>query len=428
MARTRTKENVAEEWSCPLCTLLNTPKDDRCAACNNARPPVDQLRKAQPSERSTANATTSEVQHIYRPASGVFFSSLPIIQSDSGAVNTWKQEPRLAVNRQRGIRRRNAVINVNTRVSGEQVEKSFDGRTTGSTVVDAAKKEDAKVIAQVPSATVTVGLREQAEEKQEEDEEDTGIEEPSFNLLGFGASVFVAQPVPDAVEDQCAANETKNREKSEELCSSDDDMEVLSPPPKYPGFMPASKVLVEETKIEEKLASAGLDLSDSEDEDEPKMLRRRSEDKDNSWEDKWVCQICRNLNDQTALECSICKCNRYRSPVESMEAPLEPVAKSDLQWACHICTNLNPPEASDCLMCLSTRKNDKTTGRRWKCSVCATFNESGAVRCELCDSSRAKSPKKTPGKQGLQCSVCTNINPPGKNRCELCDSSLLGTF
>lgn len=138
------------------------------------------------------------------------------------------------------------------------------------------------------------------------------------------------------VEDPSAADESKRREDCEEICDDDDVVPVASPP-KYPGFMPASKVLIEEPLIEEKLASAGLDLSDSDDEEEePKKLRRnKSGEDDDSWEDKWVCQICTNLNTQSAMECTSCSCKRYRDVPRTPETTT--TTGSDLKWACHIC-------------------------------------------------------------------------------------------
>ncbi|KAG6963882.1 hypothetical protein JG687_00006312 [Phytophthora cactorum] len=129
-------------------------------------------------------------------------------------------------------------------------------------------------------------MEKEEERQEEEEEEDTAMdmEEPCFNLLGSGACVFAAPVVENVVENPCATDETKSRYESDEV---DVDVEVSSPP-RYPGFIPASKVHIEEPKIEEKLASAGLDLSDSEDEGyKPKLLSRQNDEKDESWEDKW---------------------------------------------------------------------------------------------------------------------------------------------
>ncbi|OWZ16726.1 hypothetical protein PHMEG_0009436 [Phytophthora megakarya] len=197
MARTQQQDD-AEAWSCPLCTLLNTAEDDKCAACDNVRPPTPELQKSQPSEPSTVVVTASAVQHVDRPSSG---------------------------------------------------------------------------------SMVTM---EDKEERQEAEDTAMDVDEPCFNLLGSGAAIFAAPSMHEAIEEY-VTDETKSRDGSE-----NEDDEVVAVSPRYPGFMPASKVLVEEPKIEQKLASAGLSLSDSEDEEKPKQLRRRTDERDDSWEDKWM--------------------------------------------------------------------------------------------------------------------------------------------
>ncbi|KAG3040402.1 hypothetical protein PC119_g1426 [Phytophthora cactorum] len=418
-----THEAAIEEWSCPLCTLLNAAAEDRCAACDNVRPPAHQLRNSQAPESSTGIATASEVQFVYRPSAGVFFSSLPRNQINTDGVIAWRQEPRLVVNRRRGIRRKNVVVDAERKSEREQVETGTIEHNVDSTATQRTGEQEATITAQLQATTDIVEpamtMEKEEERQEEEEEEDTAMdmEEPCFNLLGSGACVFAAPVVENVVENPCATDETKSRYESDEV---DVDVEVSSPP-RYPGFIPASKVHIEEPKIEEKLASAGLDLSDSEDEGyKPKLLSRQNDEKDESWEDKWVCQICTNLNDQTAMECSSCSFKRYRDPPRTSE----PAGGSNLRWACQNCTNLNPPDATDCLMCLSSRKMDSGgANERWRCSLCATFNAPGTTRCELCDRSRDDEPKKAAAK-GPQCLVCTNINAPGRTRCELCDSSL----
>ncbi|KAG3110929.1 hypothetical protein PI125_g9594 [Phytophthora idaei] len=304
-----------------------------------------------------------------------------------------------------------------------QVETGTIEQNIDSTATQRTGEQEAKITTQLQATTDIVEpattMEKEEERQEEEEEEDTAMdmEEPCFNLLGSGAYVFAAPVVGNVVENPCATDETKSRYESDEM---DVDVEVSSPP-RYPGFIPASKVHIEEPKIEEKLASAGLDLSDSEDEGyKPKLLSRQNDEKDESWEDKWVCQICTNLNDQTAMECSSCSFKRYRDPPRTSE----PAGGSNLRWACQNCTNLNPPDAIDCLMCLSSRKMDSGgANERWRCWLCATFNAPGTTRCELCDRSRDDEPKKAAAK-GPQCLVCTNINAPGRTRCELCDSSL----
>ncbi|KUF92497.1 DNA topoisomerase 2 [Phytophthora nicotianae] len=101
MARTRKQEAAIEEWSCPLCTLLNAAAEDRCAACDNARPPVHQLRNSQSTEPSTASATASEVQFVYRPSADkeipedqfVDLSSSPLERKPSYTIDDDLENP-----------------------------------------------------------------------------------------------------------------------------------------------------------------------------------------------------------------------------------------------------------------------------------------------------------------------------------------------
>lgn len=431
MARTRQQEN-AENWSCPLCTLLNTSEDDRCAACDNARPPAHQTRKSQLPEASVVVATAPEVQHIFRPTAGVFFSSLPRDKRDSGDTAAWRQEVRLVVNRRRGNWRRNVASDQERKVESERVETGSAEQNAGSTATHRGGEQETKAAdaMQISSddvesmVTMEKKVERQDEVEEEEEETATDVDEPCFNLLGSGASVFAVPTMDNAVEDPCATDETKSRDGSEEV-DTNDDVVVVSSPPRYPGFMPASKIRFEEPAIDEKLASAGLDLSDSEEEEkEPHQLRQRKDEKEDSWEDKWVCQICTNLNDQTEMECSSCKCKRYIDTSRSTDT----ATGSNLRWACHICTNMNPPDATDCLMCLSTRKmnagaSNDSSDETWACSVCTTFNAPGTTQCEVCDRLREGEPKKTAGKS-RECPVCTNINSPSSTRCEICDTFL----
>ncbi|KUF76649.1 hypothetical protein AM587_10014313 [Phytophthora nicotianae] len=320
MARTRKQEAAIEEWSCPLCTLLNAAAEDRCAACDNARPPVHQLRNSQSTEPSTASATASEVQFVYRPSAGVFFSSLPRNQSDPGATSAWRQEPRLKVNRRRGNRRQNVVIEAERKPQREQVDTGRIEQNAGSTATQRIGDQDSQAETTVKrpnDAVEPATMLEEEEERQEEaEEEDIAMEEPCFNLLGSGTSVFTTPVAENVVEDPCATDKTKSRDGSDDMV---EDVEISSPP-RYPGFIPASKVRIEESKIEDKLASAGLDLSDSENEDDNPKLLGRQDETDNAWEDKWVCQICTNLNAQTAMECASCSCKRYRDPPRTPES------------------------------------------------------------------------------------------------------------
>jgi len=423
MARTRTQLTSVEQWSCPLCTLLNAAADDRCMACDNARPPAEKLRKYQPPIAPAGAATTS---NVFRHTSGVFFSSLPQGQVESGATTAWRQEPRLVVNRRRGYKWRKAIAD-EEKVESEQVETGALGQNLGFTRTERDAEQDTEANGAVQRKDIAVEateVTEQTQERQEEEDTALDVEEPCFNLLGSGAAVFAAPEQEHVLEDPCPTDETKSRDGSEEVdfgLDQEQEVEAVEPPPRYPGFMPASKVVVDEPAIENKLASAGLDLSDSDDEEGPKTLRRA---KDDSWEDKWVCHICTNMNDQIALECTSCMCKRYQDD----PAPKDTPAASNLRWACHICSFLNPPELTDCQMCFSTRKPgaqaaSSSPAERWRCSVCTSSNAPDTTRCEACARVREAQPKQVT-RMRPECPVCTNVNAPGSTRCELCDSSL----
>ncbi|KAG7393326.1 hypothetical protein PHYBOEH_006135 [Phytophthora boehmeriae] len=123
-------------------------------------------------------------------------------------------------------------------------------------------------------------LEQEKQDAIEEEDEAEDVEEPCFNLLGAGGSIFGAPPAEE-VEDN-AMDEQDCQEEEEEGIEAD-------PSPRFMGFVPASKVLVEEAAIEEKLASAGLDLSDTEDEEDksPRSLRRHKEEIAAEDEDKF---------------------------------------------------------------------------------------------------------------------------------------------
>ncbi|KAE9006223.1 hypothetical protein PR003_g16939 [Phytophthora rubi] len=424
MARTRQQE-VVQDWSCPLCTLLNSADDDRCQACDNARPPAHLLEKSQPPDVPTAAATGSEVQRMYRPVSGVFFSASVRAQGDSSSAAAWRQEPRLVVNRRRGSWRRAEAVERESEQISRRSETGTAEQTTDSTATERGLQQEIKSADEVQKSEDAVEPMVTTEVQEEEEEEEETAMEPCFNLLGSGASVFAAAVVEDAVEGQCAIEEKESREEGVEA-DGDDDVVSIPSAPKYPGFMPASKVRIEEPLIEDKLASAGLDLSDSDnDEEEPKLLRRdKHEVTDHSWEDKWVCQICTNLNDQSAMECASCTCKRYK------DAPsiLDTATGSDLKWACHICTNLNPPELTECDACYTDRRRNApisngSADEKWRCNVCTTFNAPGTTRCEVCDRTREDERKQPAGKD-VECPVCTNTNPPGSKQCTICETSL----
>ncbi|GMF49257.1 unnamed protein product [Phytophthora fragariaefolia] len=427
MARTR-QQDAGEDWSCPLCTLLNSALDDRCQACDNARPPAHLLKKSQPPDPPVAGATASEAQRAYRPVSGVFFSRSVGPESDSSAASAWRQEMRLVVNRRRGNWSQKGATE-------REIERESDGRDrgtverpVGSTATEGGDEQEisgADGGGDSWNAVEPMATAEKEVEKQEEEEEEETDMEPCFNLLGSGASVFAAPVVEEAVEERGLADERKSCEGGEVIVD-DDDVQLVPAPQKYPGFMPASKVVIEELPIEEKLASAGLDLSESDDEEEMHKPRggRKHDEKDDSWEDKWVCQICTNLNVQSAMECESCMVSRYRNAPSTPEM----TTASDLKWACHICTNLNVPEATECDACYTNRRTTSqalnlVSDNMWRCHACSTRNAPGTARCEVCDRSRDEKSQEHAGNE-VECPVCTNLNPPGSKECTICETLL----
>ncbi|CAH0480049.1 unnamed protein product [Peronospora belbahrii] len=259
-------------------------------------------------------------------------------------------------------------------------------------------------------------------EMERQEEEETVVEEPCFNLFGPAGAVFSSLATNSKVND---IHETKSQDESTQEVNADKSVAVVSSSLQYSDVIPASKVHVEELAIGQKLASAGLDLSDSEEEEKelPVQLRKRNK-RENLCEEKWVCQICTDLNALTALECSRCSSKRFIDALRESDTG----TGSHLRWACPICTNLNPSTLTECLMCLSTRKMgteqpDSFTHRTWACSLCTTLNDPDITRCEVCDHLR-ETGTKHPAEKGRECPVCTNINSPKSTRCEICETYL----
>ncbi|CAI5714347.1 unnamed protein product [Peronospora farinosa] len=418
MARTRQQHDQSEEWSCPLCTLLNVAEDDHCAACDNSRPLVHHPHKSQSLGPPLATATATDVQHVIRPITGVFFTSLPRDHCTTDVISDWRQEPRLKVNRRRKNGQLNVIMDREREMTSERIETGTREQNADSREIERGFRQEKKTMEVVHNAVDTMESMVMIEKEMEsQEEEEMAMEEPCFNLLGSVATAFNAPVTDNIVESK---DEIKSRAESTQVDTDNNVVRGLSPS-RYPGFMPASKVHVEEQEIDEKLASAGLDLSDSEEEMKEVSLRQWKEK-----EDEWVCQICTTLNERAVLECSSCSCSCKRYRDISRETNTE--TGSPLRWACYICTNLNPSDSTACLMCLSTRKaetgaSNTYSDKTWTCSLCTTLNDFGITRCEVCDRLREEGPKSPTGK-GRECRVCTNINSPSSTRCEICETSL----
>ncbi|KAL7993360.1 putative Zinc finger, RanBP2-type [Plasmopara halstedii] len=376
MARTPMPEIGIPEWSCPLCTLLNAPEENRCAACDNARPSAHSPQNFQHLKPSTSTTTVPEAQITYRHVAGVFFSSVPRDHNKS-SVSSWKSEKRLNVNRRRGSWRQTELSSSEQRDIKEKTQNSdYAGtfREREMTSKDIGSGNNLEGI-------YTLDKMDESENMMDEETE-ADVDEPCFNLLGLAA-------LSNDGIDQMATDKTKNGHCGE---------------------------------IRTKLANAGLDLSDSDDDHSVKLrrLKRRNDEKNDSLKYSWACPNCTNVNEQTWLECSRCHCKRnndIKHNVESTEG-------LNMRWACHVCANVNDIDMTTCQLCHSAKENhDEASEDRWKCSLCATFNAPGTTQCYVCNRLQEDQIGMTP-QNGPQCSVCTNINAPGSTRCELCDSSL----
>ncbi|KAI9917080.1 hypothetical protein PsorP6_016851 [Peronosclerospora sorghi] len=179
----------AHHWSCPLCTLLNTADDERCAACDNARPRAYDTQPSRSTEAMTAASSASHVRHTFRPTPGVFFASFP---SEQGGGSAWRHEPRLAVNRNCRKRQRKDPVEYGKRCESEWVEAGTRGQDASLTASDNAMERTTHGADQVRNTFNEVERFVTTEDATEtfEEEEAIPMEEPCFNLLGPGAAVF----------------------------------------------------------------------------------------------------------------------------------------------------------------------------------------------------------------------------------------------
>jgi len=105
-------------------------------------------------------------------------------------------------------------------------------------------------------------------------------------------------------------------------------------------------VVQEERAVEEKLASVGLDLSDSDSDDgEPNRLRRTK---------------------------------RPLTPVREDEE----LGTSGPSWECPVCTNFNGAHLSSCELCDTPKAQDN------ECAICAKILYPSATRCDRCGTPR----------------------------------------
>lgn len=350
------------EWSCPLCTLLNNWRDRRCAACDNARPASAKKPEKAPAAASVASgvqpvSSTPTLSFVYRDVPGAFFSSAAP-SNGRPAASSWRQEKRLTVNR-RSFKRSAAT-------------------STGTTNVPDRRQLDRPILpeaASTPAATAAETV---------ENEADDDVEIPCFNLLGPGMAIFSDA---DAAPPASAANE----EIGSRAPSGGDDIVDIPSSPDSPrttrisdgaGFVPARDAL-QERAIDAKLASAGLDLSDSNEDSDSGSHRLRRKKRSLSpvnrgTSDQWECEVCTNFNSSALTKCDLC----------DHERATERNNRSDRSHA--------PPVAS---------------APQWECPVCTNFNSAATSKCELCDTIKA---------QDNECSVCSKILAPNSDRCDRC--------
>ncbi|DBA04287.1 TPA: hypothetical protein N0F65_002049 [Lagenidium giganteum] len=254
----------ANEWSCSLCTLINNIDDQECAACGQARPRAASTRKA---------ASIAE-----KPA------SLPLTRSKPGALffftstngPTWRTSRLLAPpapTRDEGRENTMAVETTRDAMPSLATTQLMDNTTR-----DVGTTQSPGDVARPPIQ----GIYDQPPD-----------DEPSFQLLGPSNMSFALEP-PEVAESVNDAPTQPMQATAADAVSNDKDAEF---------------------------ARAGLDMSDSEDEDDNprvKHLRRRNhvEDEPDAFEQDaiegptWECPVCTNFNSEYMPRCELCETPR----------------------------------------------------------------------------------------------------------------------
>lgn len=418
------------EWSCPLCTLLNSWRDRRCAACDQEResPPAAAATAADDERDDDFEAEDATLApplaptHVLR---GVFFSSAAATTGD------WRKEPRLTVNRRKrplpGTSAAAAItttVTATTSAARQPVEEApsfslFGGlgagghSELGATAASGAsggdpcgyRDQEPHFPPPRPAPTQPVTYLDQlsvqggsaavaavaVDTRVFSDEEDDGSQ-PNFQLLGSGMGMFASMDHAAPVATTTTASEPPVNPTASSYSHNPardpvppyrnveyqnapppfELIDVSSPPQTRPqhappavdanyryaapstqtssgsstrpapvpasvlqqGFVAASRVPVssDEQTVKEKLARAGLDLSDS---DSNSSARGRQPAQKN--------RLRRNL-------------------VESPE----------------------PTDSND-----DDEDEEKApAGATWECSICTNYNSVSLARCELCDTKR----------------------------------------
>lgn len=319
-----------DEWSCPLCTLINAWRDRRCAACDNERPAtLDAPASAAPAPApaQAQAAPPPALQLVYREAPGVFFRS-------EGCGAAWARESRLAVNR-RPRKRAGQWSGTNAYVQAPPVLQS--DREGSEVTADSGGRHTAESEAKPP---VTLRAASASQELEE-------VDVPCFNLLGPSMGMFGGAAVdPPSVEPQDVNNQVIDVDMDNGAGSSVVSIEDRRMTDRPVGFIPASRVL-QEAAIEEKLTSAGLDLSDSDDDSDSGATRLRQK-------------------------------NRPLSPVREADSET-----SGPSWECPVCTNFNAQWLTSCDLCDTPKAQDD------ECSICSKKLRPDADKCDRCGTLRA---------------------------------------
>lgn len=296
------------EWSCPLCTLLNSWRDRRCVACDHEREEdassaaidsrdVSQAQQWQAElERDYATVAAATVstalEPTHRPANwqpaGVFFSA-PV--STSANATAWRQEPRLLVNRSAARGRSSEFIPPHCVFPGHgaQQQESYcdqerpqlpEPSTSGTQETPAYSEH-------YPSPDYGM---EPSRTQELEDAETQMPEAPSFSLLG---------PFPSA---EAVSSSLSSWNIMDQINTSN-----------------TTELAVEHDATQSKLAQAGLDLSDSDEDTTQRQPKRRnlrrlsdatydqSEDKSSAMGDQtWECHVCTEFNSAHLDRCELC--------------------------------------------------------------------------------------------------------------------------
>lgn len=373
------------EWSCALCTLLNSWRDRRCAACDQEREPL-------PSSLAT----------VRDDAFGAFDSAAPLASSDghtaatasalalvrgvlfrSAAVGTtgdWRSEPRLTINRRKRPLHHQVTATTPSAFNATQLQHDrpgaeeqpsfslFHGDASAHGWTAAA---DESLTYQRPvdqhsrpaQAVVDASQSRHTACSALSDDEDEASQ-PNFQLLGPGVSLFPAldnsSPVATTTVDDPLLSRSHvtstipyqdPQQPSQESVQPSFELIDVSSEPTQPlpvvpksvlqqGFVAARRVSTasNEPTVEEKLARAGLDLNES---DSDYSSQRRRPGQRN--------KLRRNIVESPPIAANNNSNNMNDDDDEEEKAP------APATWECSICTNFNSVSLERCELCDTKR-------------------------------------------------------------------------